>query len=130
MMRVLLIVVCAALVGCAVSGPAGRSTPRPARISHVVFLKLHDPGERGELLADCHRLLPAIPGVVSYAGGRHLDVGRASVDGDYDVGLYIGFETERDYAVYVDHPLHVELVESWRDRLEWMRVHDVLDERE
>ena len=126
MVRTLLLL-CVVLTGCASSG-AG--VARPARIGHIVFLKLHDPEERGALLADCHRLLPAIPGVVSYAGGRHLDVGRASVDGDYDIGLYIGFETERDYAVYVDHPRHMELVETWKDRLAWIRVYDLLDERE
>jgi hypothetical protein len=117
----------ALLAGCAAggSGPA-----RPARISHIVFFKLDDPGRRPELLADCDRLLPTIPGVVSYAAGRHLDVGRDTVDGDYDLGLYIGFETEGDYAAYIDHPNHTELVGAWRDRLEWLRVHDVIDESE
>ena len=113
------------LVGCA----EARSL-RPARISHVVFFKLEDPGRRAELLADCDRLLPEIPGVVSYAAGRHLDVGRDSVDGDYDIGLYIGFETEADYAAYVEHPLHTELVQTWKPELEWLRVYDVLDETE
>jgi hypothetical protein len=116
------------LAGCA--GGSGGTASRPARISHIVFLKLQDPAQRGDLLADCDRLLPGIPGVVSYAGGRHLDVGRETVDGAYDIGLYIGFETEADYAGYVEHPNHVELLDIWRERLDWLRVHDVLDETE
>tara|TARA_Y100001933_G_C18730579_1_gene451492 strand:+ start:253 stop:669 length:417 start_codon:yes stop_codon:yes gene_type:complete len=122
------VLACPGLGACAGGGSSGPT--RPARISHIVFFKLEDPSQRDALLADCDRLLPAIPGVVSYAAGRHLDVGRNTVDGDYDLGLYIGFETERDYAVYVDHPNHTELVGSWRDRLAWLRVHDVLDESE
>ena len=111
--------------GCGAGGPA-----RPARISHVVFIKLEDPAQRGALLADCDAMLPGIPGVSSYAAGRHLDVGRASVDGDYDVGLYIGFETEADYAGYVAHPDHVAFVERWKPELAWLRVHDILDDTE
>lgn len=124
---VLVSVVAAGLAGCASEavGPA-----QPARISHVVFLELEDAGDRDALIADCDAKLAAIPGVVSYAAGRHLDVGRASVLSDYDVGLYIGFETEADYAAYVTHPLHVELVEAWRPRLRGMRVFDVVDETE
>ncbi len=122
---VLLALGCLVLGGCASSGSEGL---RPARIGHVVFMKLTDPAEQAALLADCDEKLPQIPGVVAYAAGRHLDVGRASVDGDYDVGLYIGFETEEDYAAYVEHELHRELVETWKPRLEWLRVYDVLDE--
>jgi hypothetical protein len=105
------------------------STGRPARISHHVFFDLDDPAEADALVADCHELLPTIPGVVSCAAGRHLDTGRASVDDAYDVGLYIGFETEADYPVYIDHPQHVELVDRWRSRFESVLVRDFLDER-
>ena len=121
------------LTGIAVAllaGCGGGQSLRPARISHIVLMKLEDPSMRDDLLADCDRLLSAIPGVVSYAAGRHLDVGRDSVDGKYDVGMYIGFETEAAYAGYVEHSNHKELVETWGPQLEWLRVHDVLDETE
>jgi hypothetical protein len=115
------------LSGCAATGSA--SPPRPARISHIVFFKLHEPALWPDLLADCDRLLPSIPGVVSYAAGRHLDTGRgARVVSDYDLGLYIGFDSEPDYAGYVDHPAHRELVGTWQPRLAWLRVYDVLDD--
>lgn len=130
--RAKLVVVLGGVAAAGVSGCAsdGGGPGRPARISHVVFFELEEAGDRDALIADCEAKLSAIPGVVSFAAGRHLDVGRASVLSDYDVGLYIGFETEADYAAYVTHPLHVELVEAWKDRTLGMRVFDVVDETE
>jgi hypothetical protein len=111
------------LASCA-SGPS-----RPARISHIVFCKLHDPSDAGALIADCDARLADIPGVAAYARGTHLDTGRGErVDGDYDVGLYLGFESEEAYEGYLNHPQHVTLVEDWRTRWQWIRVYDVLDE--
>jgi len=102
--------------------------PRPARINHLAFFKLHDPAGAGELIADCDEHLATIPGVMSYYAGTHLDAGRTNVDGDYDVGFFVGFETEEAYRKYVHHPSHVMVVEKWKPRWEWIRVHDVLDE--
>ncbi|MCC6906534.1 MAG: Dabb family protein [Phycisphaerales bacterium] len=102
--------------------------PRPARINHLAFFKLKNAEEALELIADCDEQLAVIPGVVSYYCGTHLDVGRSNVDGDYDVGFYVGFEDEEAYRTYVNHPSHVALVEKWKPRWEWIRVHDVLDE--
>ena len=106
---------------------ARASAPRPALISHVVFFKLQDPSGAPALIDACDTMLSEIPGVVSYAAGRHIDTGRPTVDGDYDVGLYIGFDTEDAYAAYVDHPQHVELVNEWKPRLAWLRVYDIHD---
>lgn len=111
--------------GCAATSP---SAPRPARISHVVLVKLTDPADAPALLADSDAMLAGIPGVTAYAAGTHLETGRATVDADYSVGLYIGFESEAAYAGYVDHPAHVAYVAKWRPRLEWLRIYDVLDE--
>ena len=127
------------LSGCASSAPsappleparpAGPAfTLRPARISHVVLFKLLDQALADDMLAECDALLPAIPGVISYASGTHLETGRDSVDGDYDGALYVGFMTEAAYAGYLDHPDHVELANRWSPHLEWMRIYDVLDE--
>jgi hypothetical protein len=117
------LVVATLIAGC-------QATTRPARINHVVFFKLHDAADRGALLADCDDLLAPIPGVVSYYAGEHLDTGRSSVDGNYDIGLYLGFETEEAYAAYVEHPNHKHVVGTWRPKLEWLKVYDVLDERD
>lgn len=121
-----------ALVGCA--GGHGRpetirvAAPRTALINHVVFFDLKDPADAPALIRDCDRRLATIPGVSSYFCGRHVDTGRATVDSDYDVGFYVGFESREDYAAYVEHPAHVALVNEWRPRFESIVVRDVLDE--
>jgi len=111
------------LVACASSTPE-----RPARINHLAFFVLEDPADAPDLIADCDRMAAEIPGIVAYYCGTHLETGRETVDGDYDVGFYVGFETEEDLRSYVAHPAHVALVETWRPRLTGLRVHDVLDE--
>jgi len=118
----------AAADGRGAAGEAGAGPGRPARINHLAFFKLTDPGDRDALVRDCDELLASIPGVVSYYAGPPLDIGRDRVDGDYDVGFYVGFETVEAYEGYVVHPNHLEVVERWGPRLEWLRVHDVLDE--
>lgn len=112
------------VTGCAAPGTA----PRPAPISHIVFVTLADETDRPELLADSDAMLGTIPSVSSYAAGPHLDTGRPSVDDAYSLGIYLGFETERDLAAYVAHPQHVAYVEKWRPRLASLLVRDVLDE--
>ncbi len=102
--------------------------PRPARINHVVFFKLQDPSDAAELIKDCDAKLASIPGVVAYFAGSHLDTGRATVDSDYDVGLYVGFMTEAAYRPYVEHPSHIEVVAKWKPSLKWLLVRDILDE--
>ena len=101
---------------------------QPARINHVVFMTLKDPAQADALVKACDAELAPIPGVTSYFAGTHLDTGRATVDADYDVGLYLGFNTEEAYSGYVEHPAHVAFVEAWKPKLELLLVRDILDE--
>jgi len=117
----------AALGAIALSLGACAST-RPARINHVVFMTLKDAAQADALVRACDAELAPIPGVRSYFAGKHLDTGRASVDADYDVGLYLGFDTEEAYSGYVEHPAHVAFVQTWKPRLDLLLVRDVLDE--
>lgn len=103
---------------------------RPALINHVVFFQLQSPQDADELIEDCDRLLAVIPGVTSYFCGEHIDTGRDTVNADYDVGLYVGYDALEDYAAYVDHPNHIELVTKWRPRLESLVVRDIHDSTE
>lgn len=128
-MRLLIIAILATtlLSGCASTMRSG--PPRPARISHIVLFKLYHPEDASELIGDCDRLLARMPVVGSYAAGRPLDTGRGDrVDGNYDVALYVGFATEADYATYVEHPDHKAIIKKWTERLQWLRVHDFLDD--
>jgi hypothetical protein len=96
------------------------------QINHVVFMKLIKPAQVNKLIADCDRLLPSIPGVRDYWCGQHGDFERTMVDDNYDVGLCVTFHSAHDYAVYVEHGNHIELVRAWKPHLEWLRVHDVV----
>ena len=117
------LVVCV-LIGCAAT-PA--VPPRPALINHVVFFKLKSPATADELIADCDEHVALLPGIVSYYSGKHFDVGRETVDSDYDVALYLGFMSQDDYEDYLEHPTHIRMESKWRPRLQWMRVHDTID---
>ncbi|MEE2908740.1 MAG: Dabb family protein [Planctomycetota bacterium] len=105
----------------------GCSQKRPARINHIVFFKLKDPGDTTELIRDCDRDLADIPGVTSYYCGQHGDFGRKNVQTDYDVGFYVGFESDEAYQAYLADPNHVAIVGKWKPRWEWIRIYDVVD---
>lgn len=107
---------------------AARPGPRPvATISHVVFVDLADPSDADELLADGRAMLASIPTVTAYSAGRHIDTGRATVLGDYDVGMILGFGCVEGLNAYVVHPDHVAFVDKWRPRLTGLRVYDIHD---
>ncbi len=112
-----------ALVCCVLAGACAH---RPT-ISHIVLISLDDPSQVPALQADCDRLLTRIPSVRTYTAGSHIDIGRDSVLTDYDLGLIVTFDDADGYRAYVDHPLHIQLVETWRDRFASIRVWDIHD---
>ena len=114
--------------GCASNGGDGRLPSRPASISHIVLISLNDLADADALLADCDARLTRIPSGVAYAAGKHVDTGRENVLADYDVGLYIGFDSLDGYAAYVEHPDHVGFVNDWRPRIRRLDIRDVLDD--
>lgn len=121
----------AALLTACASTPEAASLARrddlaTAPITHVVLVQLKDPTRIVELIEDCDRALPGIEGVDGYSCGVPLDMGRASVTKDYDVGIYVGFATPEAYRAYVDHPRHLALVERWRDGWKAVRIFDVV----
>jgi hypothetical protein len=120
---------CAGL--CPFAATDAALAPRPAPILHLVYFTLADaepPEAVAELLADCERWLRPIDGVVAYAAGRHLDIGRDNVSGDYDLALFIGFDDEASYRAYLVDPAHLELIAKWQSRWAGVTIHDVLDE--
>ncbi len=112
------------MCGCAT---APQTPPRPAAVNHVVFIKLTDPADSKALIADSDALLGSIPEVVSYYAGQHVEIGRGTVIKDYDVGLFVGFDSVADYEAYLAHPNHVGLVETWKPRMQWLRIYDIFD---
>lgn len=127
---VVLAVVFIVLSGCAHRSGELSSAPRPALVNHVVFISLNDPADAPALIADCDARLATVPFASSYYAGQHVDTGRDTVINDYDVGIFIGFDSLEDYAAYVEHPQHVALVSDWRPKIKALIVRDVLDETE
>lgn len=115
------LVLLGSLAGCSISN-------RTSRINHVVFFKLQESRDAEDLIRECDRDLASIPGVSSYFCGRHGDFGRSIVDSNYDVGFYVGFDTDEAYEAYLEHPKHVDLVDKWKSRWEWIRIYDVVDD--
>ena len=120
-------VLLAGLVAALLLLAPGCASPRAAAIQHVVLFRLAEARQADALLADCDALLPAIPSVVAYHAGRHVDVGRDGVLADYDVGLVVGFEDVEGYRAYLDDPAHLRIVERWRPAFADVRIYDVLD---
>lgn len=96
----------------------------PLSVRHVVLIKLKERSERAQLERACDEHLSAIPGIVEYSLGRPIDTGRPSVDGDYDVAVYVGFPSVEAYRGYLVHPQHVALVSAWKDKFHSMRIYD------
>ena len=115
------------LSGCACTA---QRPDRPALISHIVLIDLKDPADFAELLRDSDEMLGTIPSVASYAAGAHLDTGRDSVSHDYDLAIYLGFRSQADLTAYVEHEQHIAAVTKWKDRMNSLRVYDMLDPTE
>lgn len=115
------------LSGCVSS----RETPRrPGLISHIVFVELADDSDYSEILADSESMLATIPSVVSFAAGEHIDTGRSTVSSDYDLAIYLGFDSVEGLGSYVDHNKHIAYVTKWKPRLSSLRVYDIHDPTE
>ena len=78
------------------------------------FIKLKDPSEADALVKDCDAHLAKIPGAVRVHCGRPVETGRAEVTADYDVGVYIAFDSVESCRGYVDHPEHLAVLAAWR----------------
>lgn len=95
----------------------------PGRLQHVVLVELTDKADLAAMKADSDAMLPRIPTVRGYACGTPVDIGRATVAKDYDLGIVVQFDTTADYEAYLAHPIHQELVGKWRPR--WRRSYIV-----
>lgn len=121
---------CALLLGGCRSDQQPRPAPRAgqvALISHMVFIELHDPDDYQQILADADQMLNTIPSVYRFAAGNHLDTGRQSISSDYDLAIYLGFQSEQDLSTYVDHDQHIRFVERWKPKIKSLRVYDMHD---
>ena len=119
-----MIVAIPALAGCE-GDPAASKRAHQALLQHVVLVSLQDPSDAASLEADCNRLLPPIESVRTWWIGTPVETGRAAVDGEYEVGLCVGFDSLEGLADYQSDPRHLELVDLWRPRATRFRIFDV-----
>ena len=106
-----------AISGCA-SSPRASSASRDMRapIQHVVLVDLADDADVAAMRAASDAMLPKIPMVKGYVCGAPVDIGRANVHKDYDLGIIVQFDSVEEYKAYLEHPIHVELVQTWRPK--------------
>lgn len=88
----------------------------PAKLQHVVLVDLADDADIPAMRAASDAALPAIPMVKGYVCGAPVDIGRANVSRDYDLGIIVQFDSVDDYKAYLEHPIHQELVRTWRPK--------------
>ncbi|MDZ4754813.1 MAG: Dabb family protein [Phycisphaerae bacterium] len=128
MIVMIAMIVMTSLAGCqtsphdAFSPPAG--TP-PSTIRHIVLIDLKDPADAAEVIRAMDAQLAGIPGIVHYWRGAPFPSGRAEVTSDYDVGLIVDFRDAAAYDVYTHHPRHVELVTTWKPRIDRLTIFDI-----
>ena len=127
MKPIFLLIACLSLAACA---PTQHRAPRTALIGHIVFVELNEPGDYDAILADSDEMLATIPTVSTFAAGRHIDTGRDTIINDYDLAIYLGFESVEDLATYVAHEQHIAYVTKWKPRLKALRVYDMHDPTE
>lgn len=100
-----------------------RSVAMPGRLQHVVLVELIEKADLAAMKADSDAMLPRIPSVRGYVSGTPVDIGRATVAKDYDIGIVVQFDSVAEYEAYLVHPLHQELVAKWRPK--WRRSYIV-----
>jgi|GEM_PF-776135 len=109
--------------------PRGQNVPAaaPAMVGHIVFIQLNNPSDYHDILRDADWMLGTIDTVATYAAGRHLDSGRSTVTADYDLAIYLGFNSEQGLREYVAHQQHIGFVNKWKPKLKSLKVYDMLD---
>ncbi len=92
-------------------------------IAHNVYFRLNDNSGAAvqAMIADCHKYLSALPGIVFYAAGTPLDADSPTSDSDYDVALHVVFQDRPAMDAYMTAPRHVEFMgkyeANWKDVL-------------
>jgi len=87
-----------------------------AHVQHVVFVTLANPSDAVAMKADSDAVLPKIPGVLNYACGPHIDVGRKNIRQDYTLGILVELSSVEAYRAYQANPEHIALIKKWKPK--------------
>ncbi len=93
-------------------------------IVHVVLIELASPADAEALQDDCWKQLPRCRGVINFDCGPHVDMGRASVDASYSIGVMVTFADRAGYDSYLEDEHHKKLVEDWKPKWKSCRIFD------
>jgi hypothetical protein len=99
---------------------------QPPFVHSVVFyLKKDTPPAKVEaMISDCHNILGKIPSVKSIWAGKPSAKGSGNADKDFQVGLMVLFDNDAGLKTYLDHPMHVKLVQTYSPTFEKVLVYD------
>ena len=93
-------------------------------LTHVVLFNFKEtatPEQRAKLLQKGAEDLSKIPGVKNLIGGPNVREGS-----DFSHGLVMQFATRQELQAYIDHPLHMDLVNTiWSDTVASYTVFDL-----
>jgi hypothetical protein len=94
---------------------------------HGVYFTLKDNSEAGrqEFIGLCEKYLSGHEGTVYFGvGPRGGEFDREVNDQEYDIGLYVVFESKAAHDKYQSAPRHVEFIEKGREKWSKVRVFD------
>jgi hypothetical protein len=94
---------------------------------HGVYFTLKDKSEaaKKEFIGLCEQYLTRHEGTAHFAvGARGEEFNREVNDQDFDIGLYVVFESKAAHDKYQDHPRHLEFIAKGREKWESVRVFD------
>jgi Stress responsive A/B Barrel Domain len=96
-------------------------------LAHSVFFSLHDnsPTAIQRLIGACKKYLPNHPGVLHFAAGTlNPNLDRPVNDLDFDVALYIFFDSQESHDAYQVAPDHVQFIHESKPNWRMVRVFD------
>lgn len=84
------------------------------QVSHVILVRLHtnDAPSREKLIATSKSFVGKIPGLRLVTAGQPLPSNRPFVQSDFDLGIYMLFDSPQSLAHYNTHPLHKQAVQD------------------
>ncbi|MCF7957249.1 MAG: Dabb family protein [Phycisphaerae bacterium] len=97
--------------------------PKHLKMVHAVYFTLEDdsPEAIDNLVEDCHKYLDGQEGVAFFAAGlRETTCTRPVNDQDFEVGLYVVFDSKQAHDTYQESPQHKEFIE--RNKANWKQV--------
>ena len=98
-----------------------------AIVHHVVLLSVKDdvsPEQVDQMITVAKALLSQIPGVLEVSAGKKAREDRPVHVKDYDVGLYVKWESLEAGEVYAPHILHQSFIKLYKPILSGLKVID------